>query len=186
MFVWAPWFLFGKAGCSNSERSGRFGRARRSFLAYFVIFHMAQSKPTWEELQGEFSQLLGKVWSWFAALLFSHPLPHLHVLPGSPWCDSSEWWDRNWSLKYSCFLGAEDSNGNLCFGGSDLAPEAQTDLMSGLRCQPAPLSPVTLGICWPISTKAVRNHSVHLIFFYLGRSFNKMNNFGPDRSDLRD
>lgn len=90
MFVWAPWFLFGKAGCSNSEMSGRFGRARRSFLAYFVIFRVAQSKPTWEELQGGFSQLLGMVWSWFAASLFSHPLPHLRDLPGSPWCDRAE------------------------------------------------------------------------------------------------
>lgn len=77
MFVLAPWFLFGKAGCSNSEMSGGFGRDRRSFLAYFVIFHMAQSKPTWEGLQGGFSELLGKVWCGFAARLFSHPLPHL-------------------------------------------------------------------------------------------------------------
>jgi len=33
--------------------------------------------------------------------------------------------------KYSCSLGAEGSDGNLCFGDADLTPEeAQTQLMS--------------------------------------------------------
>lgn len=71
MFIQAPCFSFGNSERSSSEMSSGFGRARRGFLGVFCYFLcVAQSKLTFELLQGVFNQILIKVCSEFIACLF--------------------------------------------------------------------------------------------------------------------